>query len=437
MNLSIKEMLLIDEPTVLILKDELLKVSGWFVLPVFLLALCLEYFGELKFYEVVKKLILVIVFMGAFYNVHKEGVDLSFKASEEILKKVSPRNIFLRKWTEVKVKTKESSTSGWIDKFAIPNINDFIGTAFFLLSKVFIWILKLIYSTVYHLTYIFAPLTAVLYFFPVTKGSISGTIQSSLWCMVMPIVLVSILAIVGNSIQVPANEGNLSIISIDQIIWLFGVTLLLLMSPILTLGILRGGGVAMSGSAIGVMMTGAGMKLITAIPHAKSLVQSGINKFKTPPSNLSQFRNGKNISPPSKSFFGNSNSHHKLSHSLRSQKTNGDGTNNFHEKQSIDSSGGSTQGVNSFKPKDSEMTKLSQSNSSFNNNQSSIKEVQHQNNSKKMETSTIRNNQINSAKSMEFKGQNSIPKSSITKPKIETRFNDKVMRPSGLIGVKK
>ena len=273
MSLTIKDMLLIEEPTIKILKDELMNVSGWFILPSFVLALILEYFGELKFLEVGKKLILIMVFMGSFYTFHSEGVNLSFKASEEILKKVSPRNIFLRNWTEVKVKTSEKTNWSMLEKFAIPNVNDLLGTTFFILSKAFIWILKLIYSVVYHLTYVFAPLTAILYFFPITKSSIAGTIQSSLWCMFMPIVLVSILAIVGNSIQAPAGSGELAIISIDHILWLFGVTLLLLMSPILTLGILRGGGVAMSGSAIGAMMTNSGMKVLSAIPIATKQAQ--------------------------------------------------------------------------------------------------------------------------------------------------------------------
>lgn len=266
MNLAIKEMLLIEEPTVSILKDELLNASRWFLIPSFAFALVLEFFGELQFTEVIKKLILVMVFMGAFYSIHTAGVDLSFKASEEILKKVSPQNIFLRKWTEVKVKTKEDTSWNLLQKFSIPNVNDLVGTTLFLLSKVFVWILKLIYSTVYHLTYIFAPITAILYFFPITKGSIAGTIQSSLWCMLMPIVLVSIFAIVGNSIQVPSHNGELAIVSIDHILWLFGVTLLMLMTPVLTIGLLRGGGVALSGSAIGMMMTNSAMKVLRSAP---------------------------------------------------------------------------------------------------------------------------------------------------------------------------
>ena len=266
MSLAIKEMLLIEEPTIQILRDEMMKISYWFVLPSFVIALCLEYFSEFRFGEVVKKLILILTFISVFYSIHSEGVELSFKASEEVLRKVSPRNIFLKSWTEVKVRTKKDPSDSWIQNFAIPNINDLVGTALFVLSKAFIWILKLIYSTVYHLTYVFAPLTAILYFFPITKNSIGGTIQSSLWCIFMPIVLVSILAIVGNSIQVPAKEGALAIISIDHIVWIFGVTILLLMTPVLTMGILWGGGIALSGSAIGAIMTNSAMKVLSSAP---------------------------------------------------------------------------------------------------------------------------------------------------------------------------
>jgi hypothetical protein len=84
----------------------------------------------------------------------------------------------------------------------------------------------------------------------------------------------SILAIVGNSIQVPAKDGALAIISIDHIIWVFGVTLLMLMTPVLTVGLLRGGGVALSGSAIGAIMTNSAMKVFKAAPAIANGLQS-------------------------------------------------------------------------------------------------------------------------------------------------------------------
>lgn len=267
------DMLLIDEPTILMVKDAITKIANWFVLPTFVIALIWEYFNEFKFGEVVKKLILILAFIGVFYHIHKEGVELSLKSSGDILREISPNNLFLRKWTEVKVKTSEdkmSKATGWgtIERILVPNFNDLLGTAFFLLSKLLIWILKLIYSTVYHLTYVFAPLTAILYFFPITNASLKGTIISSLWCMILPFVLIAILAIVGNSFQTNANNGEVIISSMDQILWLFGVTLLIAASPIFTLGLLKGSGMAMAGTATVVLMTSAASKIATALPIA-------------------------------------------------------------------------------------------------------------------------------------------------------------------------
>jgi hypothetical protein len=40
----------------------------------------------------------------------------------------------------------------------------------------------------------------------------------------------------------------------------------MLMTPVLTIGLLRGGGVALSGSAIGMMMTNSAMKVLRSAP---------------------------------------------------------------------------------------------------------------------------------------------------------------------------
>lgn len=326
------DMLLIDEPTILIVKDAMTKIANWFVLPAFVIALIWEYFNDFKFGEVVKKLILVLVFMGAFYPIHKEGVELSLKSSGELLREISPNNLFLRKWTEVKVKTSEdkmSNATGWgkIERILVPNFNDLLGTFFFLLSKLLIWILKLIYSTVYHLTYVFAPLTAILYFFPITNASIKGTIISSLWCMILPFILIAILAIVGNSFQVNANNSEIIISSMDQILWLFGVTLLIAASPIFTLGLLKGSGMAMAGTATAVLMTSAATKIANALPIA-------FNQIKT------AGRLGKNtlLEPSIRELLQKENKNSAINNKLKSLDKKGGlrnpfkGTNNLDER---------------------------------------------------------------------------------------------------------
>ena len=266
MNNILKEMLLIEEASVFKLYQEMMNISSYFIAPVFTIALILEYFGELNFGAVVKKLLLVTVFMSAFYQIHTEGVKVSLDTASYTLKKVSPRNLFVKKWYEPKVKTKEKKEWSFIESIAVPNLNDLLATAFFLLSKIFIWLLKLIYSSVYHLTYVFSGVTSVLYFLGWTKDSLKGTVQASLWCFVMPFVIVAILALVGNSIEEKVLSGEILFAKIDTIIWLFGITLLLLMSPMIAYGLIRGDGIHSFGSKMGSLVVASGMKAMSLYP---------------------------------------------------------------------------------------------------------------------------------------------------------------------------
>lgn len=280
----LKSMLLIEEPSVLKLYQEMMQIAGYFIAPVFLIAILIEFFGDMNFGEIVKKLLVVTVFMTFFYQFHTTAVGIALESASDTLQKVSPRNIFAKKWYEVKVRTRDQKDWSLLEKFAIPNLNDLVGTAFFLLSKAFIWLLKLIYSTVYHFTYVFSGITAVMYFLGWTKDALKGTVQGSLWCLLLPFVVVAILALVGNSFDDSAQSGELVIAKIDTIIWLFGVTLLLLLSPLITLGMVRGEGMQAFGAKMGTMVTSAGMRTVSMLPLLAMMpdrVKSTISKATT------------------------------------------------------------------------------------------------------------------------------------------------------------
>lgn len=265
MNL-LKEMLLIEEPSIFHLYKEMSSIGTYFVAPVFTISLILEYFGEMNFGGVVKKLLLVTIFMSIFYEFHTRAVEISLDSATHTLKKVSPRNLFIKKWYYSKVKTTEKKSWGFIQSIAVPNLNDLLATAFFLVSKVFLWLLKLIYSSVYHLTYVFSGITGILYFLGWTKDALKGTVQASLWCMIMPFVIIAILALVGNSIDETAIHGELLVAKMDTIIWLFGVTLLLLISPVISYGMIKGEGIHSFGSKMGAMVVSSGMKTVALLP---------------------------------------------------------------------------------------------------------------------------------------------------------------------------
>lgn len=333
----LKEMLLIEEPSVITLAKEISIRAGYFVLPCFLIALGLEYMGKFEFLEVGKKLIVVMVILATFSTLHHKAIEISLSSAEELLKTVSPRNLFLRKWTESKLKTTVKANSGWFERIAIPNLNDLLATGFFLMAKFFIWFLKLIYSTVYHMTYIFAPISALLYFFDITKQSLASLIQGTLWCMLFPFVLVCILAIVGNSLAAGALRGEFSVTSVDSIIWLFGVTLLLLASSVFTLKILGGGGgIAQLATPVGAMFVGAGMKSIKGLHSVFSakekysqggkVLNNGFSSSKqsnqeSNSSNSKQSMSGQNNYSQKSSNLENSSSH-ELGFSKMEQSTN-------------------------------------------------------------------------------------------------------------------
>lgn len=262
----LQEMLLIEEPSVFRLYQEMTNIATYFIAPVFTIALILEYFGEMDFGGVIKKLLLITVFIGAFYQFHTTATDIALDSASSTLKKVSPRNLFVKKWYHVKVRTAEKREWNFIQSLVVPNLNDLLATAFFLLAKVFIWLLKLIYSSVYHLTYVFSGITAILYFLGWTKDALKGTVQASLWCMVMPFVVVGILCLVGNSIDESALGSELLVTKVDTIIWLFGVTLLLLISPLISYGMIKGDGIHSFGSKMGAMVVSSGMKTMALMP---------------------------------------------------------------------------------------------------------------------------------------------------------------------------
>lgn len=256
MSVSIlSQLLLLENTSILKLYQEIIQIANYFVLPCFLIALILEYFSDYNFGEVIKKLLLIVMFMSFFYQFHTEGSKIALQAASDLLTKVSPNNLFIKKLSDIKIKTKEKPNSfNLIDKFIVPNLNDFVATLFYVLGKVFLWLLKLIYSTVYHLTYVFSGVSAILYFFSWTKGSLKGSIQASLWCMLLPFVVVSILCLVGNSFEERTSQGDFLVSSIDSIVWLFGITLLLLISPLIAYGIIQGDGPAATGAKVGTLL---------------------------------------------------------------------------------------------------------------------------------------------------------------------------------------
>lgn len=278
----LRNLLLIEEPSVFRLYQEMTQISMLLIGPLFFLAVIFEFLGEMQFFEVLKKLFLISIFITFFYQLHTKAVDVSLRTASETLTRVSPDNIFTKRWTEGRIKTPKDESWSWAKSFALPNVNEMIGTTLFVLAQVLLWILKLIYSTVYHLTYVFSGITAVLYFLGWTKDALKGTVQASIWCVLLPFVVIAILALVGNTLNDNVQETGLAVGSIDSLIWLFGITLLLITTPFMTLGMVKGDGVHAFGAKVATLTTLAAKNMAFSYPsqvlNAYSNTKSGLVK---------------------------------------------------------------------------------------------------------------------------------------------------------------
>ena len=82
----LKDMLLIEDQSVFRLYEELIKITNYFIAPVFTISLILEFFGEMNFTEPVKKLFLVVIFI--LLNQAVVSVSISLNLHKEVLKTI-------------------------------------------------------------------------------------------------------------------------------------------------------------------------------------------------------------------------------------------------------------------------------------------------------------------------------------------------------------
>lgn len=261
----LESFLLIENKSLIDLFLKIKNVSGFFLLPLFTLSLSVEFLTNFEFEKVIKKLIISTLFLSFFQGIHVEVTKSSLDFSSSLLREVSPDHFILKKWYREKLKTKEKKTWDFFERLTIPNINDLVANALFVLSRIFLFFLKLIFSTIYHFTYILSPIGALLFLFDMTESSLKGFILSSLWCALMPLVLVCILSMVGNTLNTDALNSDLTLTHIDSLIWLFGITFLLLLSPVITLGILSSSGISSHASLFGAKMMGSSLQTIGVV----------------------------------------------------------------------------------------------------------------------------------------------------------------------------
>ncbi len=76
------DMLLINEPSAISLYRQMMRIASLYLAPCFTLALVLEYFGQMDFGGVVKKLFIITIVLSFFYQIHTEAVKIAFEGKQ-------------------------------------------------------------------------------------------------------------------------------------------------------------------------------------------------------------------------------------------------------------------------------------------------------------------------------------------------------------------
>jgi hypothetical protein len=316
-NQSLTELLLIQSPKLVEMTGNLNDILMKFIPAVFTLAVVVEYFNGMNWGTLVKRLFISTCILVFYTSVHIAFIEGAITISEKgilsdthgkvdatyfKMSKKDMRNIKEVKKRELKRVKDEGSLSKrlltkfnvvpkgalyisilfrkWFENLADRTLPDF--------TTIFVWIaflaVKLLFSAVYHMTYVFAGVVAMLYLFEFGAKSLTGMLISTVWCMVMPMVVCASIFFLRESIGGVATSGgglgNIALVIVSSAFFLF--------TPYITLKLIQGGGVASGIAQFGNMLAagalylggGAVLSMATSkLKSGKSLISSSADRI--------------------------------------------------------------------------------------------------------------------------------------------------------------
>jgi hypothetical protein len=184
-----------------------------FLLPVFIISLIIEFFGDMDFKGVVVRLFVALILINFFKPVHFGAKNLGFEVSKSITTHFGGVNKILSGWSRAnrnrKLRRSKSEIGIWeyykttVQRFP----TDAILTLLWAFNLISLFVIKLLYSLVFHFTYAFIPVTALIAIFPPFKNAVLGPIKALVWVFLVPVLASSLIAIAGDVIS-PANFKN-------------------------------------------------------------------------------------------------------------------------------------------------------------------------------------------------------------------------------------
>ena len=261
---SVKELLLIHSFN---LEDLIAKYHGFFLslLPsIFIIAVFIEFLDRSEPFFLLKRVFISILLLTSVSSFYYSSISYSMEAADSVLKSQILQNPFLMDATKAKkhldslptVKShKEKDLGGRIFSFIKTNLfNSFVNDGFFIfiffIVKLCFLILKVVYSLVYYLGYGLMGIPCLLYLFPSMGNVLRGALLSYVWCLIVPHILVFMISLISTEINQGYVAGKIIGGSLMGTAMLFIFSLFVAFTPLVTMMLLSGSGMAQAGGII-------------------------------------------------------------------------------------------------------------------------------------------------------------------------------------------
>ena len=259
---QIKDLLLIQSFSL----DELIVEYRLFFLSIlpsaFLLAVLIEFFGQIEPFSLVKRAVVSIILLASVNVFYTQTIALSIDAADKILRDQKNANIFLMDFfggvKHIKtLKDQREQKSFFQEGSVLSNIfsflrhhlftsfvnNVFTVSVFFIITLCLL-ILKIVYSLVYYMGYGLIGIPCVLFLFPSMENVLKGGLLGYIWCLILPHVLVIVLSMIGAEINKSYVSGEIVGGSLQGTALLFIMSLSVAFVPMVTAAIISGTGIA-------------------------------------------------------------------------------------------------------------------------------------------------------------------------------------------------
>ena len=265
MNSIIKDFLLVDFPSFKEFAQVITHVGNDVLLPTFVVALIIEFFGRLEFLHTLRRLAMALLLLSSFSYFHNSVTDYGFKVSSDIIESAKGKSNFIELWKKSQKQLKKQSVdkkSGSIVSY-LKNLHSFVWkdnlgfvaqiiNTFIAISLI---LNMCIYSLVFHFNLALVGLVAVLSVIGFNKDLVFTPIKTSIWCAFVPVVISGIIVTIGS---VLSNDDQ----TIYSLIQAFVLSILMLFSLPLSAYILKGD-IVQWASKMG-MISGAGVAIYGA-----------------------------------------------------------------------------------------------------------------------------------------------------------------------------